>query len=160
MVEVPAKETSFIAEDPLEILASGNYNKVPVLMGYCKDEGIFTEVILTRVGKAVHHSDFEDLINHRLGVKKGSEVSRKIAEKIKEFYYPERQPRLDPIQAFYDVRIVFFNCCLRSLLPTVLVGIGHKIRKRNPQHCETLSSYGNIACFLLQIFRAWRVEYV
>lgn len=103
---MPPKETSFITQDPIDIITSGNYNKIPVLIGYCKDEGIFTEVILTRVKKQIAHEDFEALIHHKLGLVKGTTASKDIALKIKNFYYPDQKVDIDPIQAFYDVRNV------------------------------------------------------
>lgn len=110
MIEKPAKETSLISSDPAEVLASGNYHKVPVLIGYCKDEGIFSEAILKRVKKEAVHDDFEDLIHYRFEAKKGSELSRTMAGKIKKFYYPERESAIDQIQAFYDVSSLSADC--------------------------------------------------
>lgn len=109
VIETPPTESSVIAADPLDIIESGNYNKVPVLMGYCKDEGIFSEVVLKRVGKEPIHEDFEVFIHHRLGLKKGSNISKSIAEKIKEFYYPKLKPQFDSIQAFYEVNTISFS---------------------------------------------------
>lgn len=112
VIETPPKETSFITAEPLDIIASGEYNKVPVLIGYCKDEGIFTEVILHRVGKEAIHNDFEVLIHHKLSLNKGSETSKGIAGRIKEFYYPGQQAtNFDAVQAFYDVRRVSCHLC-------------------------------------------------
>lgn len=102
-MESPPAETSFLAVDPLEALVSGKYSKVPVIFGYCKDEGILTENYLKKKKPPIH-DDFEGLVTYRLGVKRGSEASKKIAQKIKEFYYRGEEPSIEAVQTFYDVR--------------------------------------------------------
>lgn len=141
VIEKPAKDTSFITEDPLKILTSGNYNKVPILIGYCKDEGIFTEAILTRVGKESIHTDFEDVINYRMGIIKGSDVSKRVARKIQEFYYPKGRSKFDPVQAFYDVGFLFFQVFFMKLQAIffILAGIRYKICEGNLQHRQKFS---------------------
>lgn len=64
------------------------------------------------MGQEPVHADFEDLINYRMGVKRGSEISKDIAGKIKDFYYPIQRSKPDLIQTFYDVEKMFCFFCL------------------------------------------------
>lgn len=90
-------------------MLSGNYNKVPLLIGYCNREGMLTEIFNKLTGKQPVHDDFESSIPYIMNLKRGSPESKQLAQKIKDFYYGDEEPSLDTIGIFYDVRWVFFS---------------------------------------------------
>jgi carboxylesterase type B len=86
---------AFITEEPLKIIKSGNYNKVPMVFGYTTREGMLFE-LWPKPNKPEMPEDFETLIPFMLEVERGSDSSKNIANKIKQFYYgtpgSEKQP--------------------------------------------------------------------
>ncbi|KAK5647704.1 hypothetical protein RI129_002596 [Pyrocoelia pectoralis] len=92
VVESAASNMSFLAEDPLKILASGNYNHVPVITGYTSREGIFANFFNKILFECPNHgepivTDFEDEIPNTFNVTRGSTLSKEIARKIKAYYF-------------------------------------------------------------------------
>ncbi|OXA59192.1 Esterase FE4 [Folsomia candida] len=45
-LETVKDEDAFITEEPLEIIKSGTFNKVPVMAGFCNDEGLLHSTVL------------------------------------------------------------------------------------------------------------------
>jgi carboxylesterase type B len=90
-----ASPGAFITEEPLKIIKSGNYNKVPMVFGYTTREGMLFE-LWPKPNKPEMPEDFETLIPFMLEVERGSDSSKNIANKIKQFYYgtpsSEKQP--------------------------------------------------------------------
>ncbi|XP_063921165.1 juvenile hormone esterase-like [Zophobas morio] len=95
VVERPSAE-AFLSEQPIKILKSGNYNQVPIIFGYTTTEGMLIELKI-RPRQPSAPKDFETIIPHALQVVRGSENSKNIAKKIKEFYYgqPDSENVLD-----------------------------------------------------------------
>nr|XP_022900924.1 esterase FE4-like [Onthophagus taurus] len=88
-----------------ERIKNGEYIKVPMIIGYVSDEGLFYDYIirrkLQRSENPILIKDFEDIIPFKLGFKKGSPESSKIAEKMKMFYCNGRNPTLQDRKQFY-----------------------------------------------------------
>jgi carboxylesterase type B len=84
---------AFITEEPLKIIKAGRYNKVPMVFGYTSREGMMFATVM----KPEMPKDFESLIPHMLKVERGSDSSKNIANKIKQFYYgkPGSEDQLD-----------------------------------------------------------------
>ncbi|XP_071054227.1 juvenile hormone esterase-like [Onthophagus taurus] len=82
--------------DYKERIKKGEYIKVPMIVGYTADEGLFFDYSIRRKLKRnqnlISIRDFEDMIPLKLGFKKRSPESLKIAEKTKIFYFNERNP--------------------------------------------------------------------
>lgn len=84
-------------------MQAGIYNKVPLMIGYNNAEGIFSTLLAIKTGEKPIHKDFESFVPWTLNLKKGSEESKKIAQRIKEHYYGDQQPSLETLEAFIKV---------------------------------------------------------
>ncbi|XP_071053943.1 esterase FE4-like [Onthophagus taurus] len=81
------KETAFLPDDPMKILREGNYNKVPMMIGYTDAEGIFYEQSIRNLtGEPQPVTDFFAFVPDELGVLPGTPEALKLADEIKEFY--------------------------------------------------------------------------
>lgn len=94
-------EPAFLSEQPLDIILQGRYHKVPFLLGYNSREGMLIESTTSKATRLV--TNFEEAIPFTLGVPKGSDLSLKIAKRVKEFYYGDKEPTLDDIDTLYKV---------------------------------------------------------
>lgn len=91
VIEKPNK-TEVITKPPIEILLSGEYNKVPIMMGYTADEGLvmeFEKSIKKMRGEVLEEKppNLEDLIPPEMGVPRGSELARTIVSMFQETYF-------------------------------------------------------------------------
>nr|XP_022910150.1 esterase FE4-like [Onthophagus taurus] len=89
-------EEKIIFGDCNERVRKGEYIKVPMIIGYTADEGIFFDStirkILKRTENPISIRNFEDMIPFKSDFKRGSPESLKIAEKAKIFYFNQRNP--------------------------------------------------------------------
>lgn len=103
-----ANEEAFLTEQPVDILSSGNYQKVPFMSGYTSREGMLV-VISENRAKTLHKSlqsfDFETMVPFKLNHKPGSANSKKIADAIRKFYFGNEQLSEKTIDNFYMVLI-------------------------------------------------------
>uniref|UniRef100_A0A6P7GB44 Carboxylic ester hydrolase n=1 Tax=Diabrotica virgifera virgifera TaxID=50390 RepID=A0A6P7GB44_DIAVI len=85
--EIP-NDTAFITKHPLQHIISGDYNKVPIMMGYTSNEVIcLSSELMEDQGKAfVDNFDIEFILNAMIGIEKGSETSKKYVQRIQEIY--------------------------------------------------------------------------
>lgn len=91
VVESESSESPFLTEDPKEILRKGNYNKVPIIMGFTTREGMLFEIVRkTRPNVYLPH-DLETEIPYDLNLAKGSEESKQVAAKMKQFYFKDKE---------------------------------------------------------------------
>lgn len=106
VIEKPNDE-AFITEQPLDIMLSGNYVKVPLIIGYTTREGMLVELIQKKeYGRVIHPlDDFEKAIPFYYNIPKRTELSKNIAKSIKEYYYGQAEATLDDIDKFYLVSI-------------------------------------------------------
>lgn len=105
VVEHPGNESSLILAPLAEIMLSGNFNAVPILFGYCNREGMFSELVQKLKGKQPIHEDFEKTVPRELNLKYGSDASKNVARRIKEFYYGDEEPSLNCVDNYYLVSI-------------------------------------------------------
>lgn len=69
-------------------MLSGNFNKVPVLVGFNDAEGLLT--LLSQKDENIWEKfdeDFEQFVPLDLGISIGSEASRELSKAMKEFYF-------------------------------------------------------------------------
>lgn len=105
LVENPSSnEANVITEEPLDIIRSGNYNKVPILMGYNSLEAIYSEI--TEGGNL--EADFSSQVPSELNLEEGSVEFEEVARRMKEFYYGDEEPTKENIENFVTVRIACF----------------------------------------------------
>lgn len=102
-MEIPSRE-AFITEEPIDIIKSGNYNKVPLIFGYTTGEGMLIAMMTPNNIISSMPKDFESLIPYWLRAEPGTPQSKLIAEKIKNFYYNKPGSENDD-QVFYEVRL-------------------------------------------------------
>ncbi|KAG5899145.1 hypothetical protein JTB14_027338 [Gonioctena quinquepunctata] len=80
VVEYP-NPTAFLTKPPMEIISSGEYNKVPMMAGFNSREGI----LLLGAGP-LSEINPEDHIPWQMEIKKGSKTSEEICKKMKDYY--------------------------------------------------------------------------
>ncbi|KAK9746434.1 Carboxylesterase family [Popillia japonica] len=102
--------TPIITENPAKIIASGNYYKVPMMIGYTS-------------------KNFEHMIPHHLNIPHDTPLSRYIANEIKSFYFNDEEPTLTKHKtAFYEVfGDIFFNYGLMATALMHLETLGYPI---------------------------------
>ncbi|XP_022903148.2 esterase FE4-like [Onthophagus taurus] len=112
-------EEKIIFGDYNERIKKGEYIKVPMIIGYTSDEGLFFDNLIRRQLKRNENpiliKDFEDMVPFKLEFKKGSPESLKIAEKTKMFYFNGRNPTLQDRKQFYRL---FSESRFNSLIQT------------------------------------------
>ncbi|CAH1365806.1 unnamed protein product [Tenebrio molitor] len=98
---------AFITEEPLQIIKSGAYNKVPTVFGYTTREGMLFEIAM-KPRKPEVPKNFERFIPFMLQVEPGSDSSKNIANKIKQFYYgaPGAEDKIDNFYLLHTDRFV------------------------------------------------------
>ncbi|KAK4885068.1 hypothetical protein RN001_001339 [Aquatica leii] len=107
------KSTSAIlTEDPDLILRSGNYNQVPMIIGFTSREGMVFDVYAIGNTECTHSvQDFESVIPHTIRPSMKNEYVRVTADKIKKFYYGDQESTEDNKNQFYllhgDVSVVW-----------------------------------------------------
>ncbi|KAI4468852.1 carboxylesterase [Holotrichia oblita] len=93
------KEPAFLTENPLELILKGKYHKVPLIMGYTSNEGIFFETPEKRK-KRSKVVDLERYVPHFYELAKGSEGSKEIANSIQTFYFGDDVPDVEDRERF------------------------------------------------------------
>ncbi|KAF2892582.1 hypothetical protein ILUMI_13585 [Ignelater luminosus] len=118
VVEASTKEPTFLSEEPIDLISSGRFNQVPLMIGYTSREGMLSEIITkNRYGEVRLITDFERAVPYMLNMPKGSEMSKKVAERIKRYFYGDSEPSLDNIDQYYLLQTD--NFFLRSIQCTV-----------------------------------------
>lgn len=104
VIEKPSPyEESFMTQHPLSIIRSGNYMKIPMIMGYTNREGNGFIRIETKKLK-----DFELMVHHYFKYPHGSPASLALAKKIKEFYFGSDEYTDETIEKYAIMRTDLF----------------------------------------------------
>lgn len=83
IVETPST-SAIITEQPIDLIKTGRYNKVPILLGTNSNEGlIFLPLLKSKESTDI---DYESFVPHVLNHPKGSKLSQHVAKKIQIFY--------------------------------------------------------------------------
>ncbi|XP_063922124.1 esterase B1-like isoform X2 [Zophobas morio] len=115
VVERKSKD-AFLWENPLDIMKSGRYNHVPIIIGFTTREGILGEIV-QKPYPFRPITNFELSVPHFLKIARGSELSKQLAEKIKLFYYGDEEPTTENKDKYYILETD--NFFLREILTTV-----------------------------------------
>lgn len=109
VIEKSTNEPAFLTEMPLDILKNGKQNKVPIMMGYCNKEGAYVDY-LYKISLGMQDyvpkiDNFESKIPYTYKLSKGSELSLKVANMIKQFYFKGKNFSNTPemLDHYYDV---------------------------------------------------------
>ncbi|KAF2883535.1 hypothetical protein ILUMI_22638, partial [Ignelater luminosus] len=126
VIEKQKRYPAFISDEPINIIRSGDYHKVPMIIGYTSREGIYWDIYnQLMTGKSEIITDFTTVIPNNLNARKGSLLYQTIADRIKAFYWGPRlyqtrmgrHPRLKDMEPLYQLLTdVFF---LRGIHCTV-----------------------------------------
>ncbi|XP_031339582.1 esterase B1-like [Photinus pyralis] len=106
------------SEDPLDVLKSGDYNSVPLMLGYAAREGY---LVGFHYKQHKASANFERQIPFPLKVQEGSQLSDYVANELKEFYFGNdlEQQRSDDFFVFVGdnvfVRPIYKSAKLHSL---------------------------------------------
>ncbi|CAG9764475.1 unnamed protein product [Ceutorhynchus assimilis] len=84
VIEPKTKEPGFLTEEPLDIIKSGRFIKVPRIIGYNSLEGIFVHIVMKHKPN-LFLSD-ENLVPHMMNLRIGSDQYKKVALRIREMY--------------------------------------------------------------------------
>lgn len=78
------------------------------MIGYTDREGMYSQVqdMLVKGGFKLF-TDFETKIPYFFNIPKGSDLSKRIAKRIKEFYFSDNNPTMDNLEAYYLVSIFY-----------------------------------------------------
>lgn len=106
VVEKQTDEPAFLTEDPWDALTSGKFNKVPLIIGFMSRDGMFFDVMYKDNPMKLERfpKDFERMIPHEFGVPFGSQLSKRMAEKIKQFYADDKGFDESNVDKYYVVR--------------------------------------------------------
>lgn len=112
VVERSSNEEAFLPERPLDIILKGNYNHVPLIMGYNAREGMAFDNLIPYRAKEPFFRNMELSVPFSLNIARGSTVSKEIANKIQKFYFGNiEQNRKEHLVQYYDVLnffLIFF----------------------------------------------------
>ncbi|CAH0550116.1 unnamed protein product [Brassicogethes aeneus] len=100
VVEKCSSEPAFLKKSPLEILKEGSFNKVPMIMGYNSEEGVFYEAI-RKTKNAKLDNNLEKEIPHTMNLELGEAKSKSIAKKIRDFYFKGQDLKEENIANLY-----------------------------------------------------------
>lgn len=70
-------------------------------MGYVDGEGVLSTIFTT--GGAPIHKNFEDMVLQTFNIGRRNEKSRRIAQKIKEYYYGDKNQSLETLDIYIKV---------------------------------------------------------
>lgn len=84
VIEPKTAKDPFLTEEPLDIIKSGRYNKVPMIMGYNSFEGIFFYNYIKHPKNKFLH-DF-GMVPSTLNLRIGSPSFKIVAEKVRKVY--------------------------------------------------------------------------
>nr|CAD7598097.1 unnamed protein product [Timema genevievae] len=110
-------EEPFLAQHPDYIEHHGNFNKVPYITGVNKMEGKFS-IVSDPTNNDVSqlsywetiNSDLERVVPVDLGLEKGSPESLQVANKVKEFYFGDREISLETKEQWIELQSdILFN---------------------------------------------------
>lgn len=87
----------------MDLLRSGNYDQVPLMMGFTDNEGLVVEMILRMQGKQPKPT-FENVIPYNLNAKEGTPEWNRLEEKFKLFYFGNETPSMENWQKSVTVR--------------------------------------------------------
>ncbi|CAH0550112.1 unnamed protein product [Brassicogethes aeneus] len=85
----PPSPNAFLSKPPAEIIASGDYHHVPLMMGYNNCEGMLYEGVVAKKNRHKYWTVPEINVPVALDLEDGSEVKRDLGEKIVKFYLGE-----------------------------------------------------------------------
>ncbi|CAH4030855.1 unnamed protein product [Pieris brassicae] len=114
-IERETDEEEFLTESPVNILKSGNYNKVPMLYGFAAMEGLMRKDTFDQ-WKHEMNEDFVEFLPPDLQFKNDKEKAM-VAERIKKFYFGNEPVSNEKVLSYVDFfsDVFFTYATLRSV---------------------------------------------
>nr|UXP71939.1 esterase [Manduca sexta] len=114
-VERNIGEEVFLDEDPLTILQNGNYEKLPLLIGFANMEGL-VRIEFFETWKSAMNEKFSDFLPADLTFK-NEKQKQEIANIVKQFYFGNKPVNNDNILSYVDFfsDVIFNVPALRSV---------------------------------------------
>ncbi|XP_044745323.1 uncharacterized protein LOC123307171 [Coccinella septempunctata] len=100
--DLDQEEEAFLTQHPIKILESGDYNQVPLIMGYTSSEGMFMHWKGKKSFKELT-PDIEHIIPRYFNLKKGTPASKRVSQKIMNYYFGTKDPDEAGIEAAYEL---------------------------------------------------------
>ncbi|XP_063239420.1 esterase E4-like isoform X2 [Bacillus rossius redtenbacheri] len=94
----------FLPDTPENLLRAGRLHPVPYIIGVASQEMKMYEQYYTAESYADFNSDFEQFIPAYLNLTKGSPESKRLAAKIKKFYFGDKDVSYETLQELTDLR--------------------------------------------------------
>jgi carboxylesterase type B len=126
VLENPSREEPFLVQDPLDIIHSGNFEYVPLMIGCTTGE---TVPFITYRDDETEHN-YEKIISWNFGYPRGSEENKSAVKAIKKFYFGHEEPSEIDFGRKCQVRlnrksikltvVVLFSILFFSCMPTPL----------------------------------------
>ncbi|CAH0550114.1 unnamed protein product [Brassicogethes aeneus] len=91
-------KSCFVSKDPVDAIQSGNYHKVPMLMGCTSDEGMLIHFLTPKK----HLTSETSFIPQNMKVQRGSPLYKEVAHKIKKYYLGDDLKATDFYRLFTD----------------------------------------------------------
>lgn len=110
VIEQPSDKPSFLRDKPINIIRSGVYNHVPLMIGYHQKDGM-GEMLYKHKNESEIVPNFEFVIPCDLEVEKGSQEWSNLVSRFKKFYFGEGN---DPKRIFDGYTDVSFSWCNNS----------------------------------------------
>ncbi|KAF5273126.1 hypothetical protein FQA39_LY07616 [Lamprigera yunnana] len=102
IVESELSKTPLITQEPEDLILSGNYNEIPMIIGFNSREGLISDIQNNDVRIYGHVvKDFEKAIPHNMNIFPETGLSKKIAKKIHKFYYGHQQSSEENKNQYY-----------------------------------------------------------
>nr|CAD7268129.1 unnamed protein product [Timema shepardi] len=102
---VSSGDVVFLPDEPIKMMQSGQFNKVPYIIGANSEEYRESATSLNNTPSSWTSlsKSFERYVPLDLGLKRGSEQSLQIAEKIRQFYFGGHNMSTSTVPQFCDV---------------------------------------------------------
>ncbi|CAG9854604.1 unnamed protein product [Phyllotreta striolata] len=100
VVEYP-HEGALITEPPEVLMKTGNFNHIPIILGYTSKEGLMFEMLRKTRSDVSLPTNLERDIPFSLNVQKGSQEATDFAKELKNFYYKDKDITEEHIDNYY-----------------------------------------------------------
>lgn len=117
----PPSDTAFLTKSPIDLITSGEYNRVPIMMGFTNCEGMLYEGVVSEKNKPVYWEKPEVNVPTQLELDNDSAVKKTVGEKIVKFYLGEGPyNKENSTNSLYDVSygciwIFYLKICLKNI---------------------------------------------
>lgn len=93
-IETP-NESAFLTRNPIDIITSGDYNKVPMIIGYCSNEGLLFALLSKDLSYKPGNSktldiEYQYYVPQQMNLSEDSDLKKELCAKLKKMYSNDR----------------------------------------------------------------------